>query len=84
MLKRAAKHAAKEHGHRDSATNPLSSPVPPQVENSDLQEAREREAEAKARSDQVDAEFRTHVYNFNTVLGALLGLPSQKDETDDE
>lgn len=47
-----------------------------------LQKALEREAEAKAKSDQVDAEFRTARYNLNAALGNLLGLPSRKGETD--
>ncbi len=55
--------------------------VQPDV-NPSLQKELEREAEAKVRSDQVDAEFRTLKYNLNTALGALLGASPRKDEDD--
>lgn len=77
MLKRAAKRAAEEHERRATPPSPPLSPLPVQTENPALQDAREREAEAKARRDQADAQLRTIEHNlgygYKTLLAALLG-----------
>ena len=52
--------------------------------NSELQKALDREAEAKARADRVEAEFRTVRHNVTTVVGALLGLSGRDDKPDDD